>query len=90
MVNVPFVVHPRRVHEACCWIEPRQPVPRTGDNPQKLRERDEGVEELGDEEEHEGLAEVPEDGGDGEGDAGEVGEGIPDEHAAWLPLKNMC
>lgn len=57
-------------------VELGQTMAGTGNEVEQLREGVEKVEDLGDEEEEEGLGEVPEDGHHGEGHPTEVAEGV--------------
>lgn len=54
-------------------------MPRTRDELEKLREGDEEIRDLGEEEEAEGFGEVPVHPNNGKGHAGEITEGVTDE-----------
>ena len=65
--------------EAGAGVEAREAVARTRDEAEELRGGVGEVEELGDEEEQQGLGEVAEDANDGEDHAREVAVGVADE-----------
>lgn len=68
-------------------VELREAVPRAGDEVEELRNGVEEVEDLGDEEEEGGFAEVAEDADHGEGHSGEVAERVAHEYFRWIPAK---
>lgn len=57
----------------------------TRNEAEELRDGIQEVEDLRDEEEEDGLAEVAEDAYDGKGHAGEVAEGVPHKYTRWEP-----
>lgn len=60
-------------------------MPWTGNNSKYLRSTQNEVEDLGDEEQKKGLAEVTEDADHGERHAGEVAQGVSWEDTRWKP-----
>ena len=62
-------------------VEPGQAVARAGDDVEELGRRVEEVGDLGDQQQHEGLAKVAQDADDDEDHAREVAEGVADEDA---------
>lgn len=76
----------RGLEEAGAGVEARKAVAGAGDELEDLGYRVEEVEDLGHEEEAEGLGEVAEDADDGEDHAGEVAVGVADEDAGGEPV----
>lgn len=71
----------RGLEQARPGVEPGQPVARAGDNVEQLGRRVEEVGDLGDQQQHEGLAEVAQDADDDEDHACEIAVRVPDEDA---------
>lgn len=64
---------------------PWQPVTRTRNDVEELRQGVEEVEHLRDEKKQHCFAEVPQDPHHSEGHAGKVAEGVPNKHARRVP-----
>lgn len=76
----------RRFQEPGPGIEVRQAVPRAGHDAEELGARVEEVEDLRDEGEEQGFAEVAEDADDGEDHTGEVAVRVADEDPGGVPV----
>jgi len=64
---------------------PRQSMSGTRHEVEELRNGEDEVEDLWDEEEQHRLTEVAEDGDDSERHSGKVAVGVADKHSCWIP-----
>ena len=76
----------RGLEEAGAGVEAREAVTWAGDETENLGRGVEEVEDLGDEEEAQGLGEVTEDADDGKDHAGEVAVGVADKDTGRIPV----
>lgn len=74
------------LHQAGAGIEARESVARTRNQAEELRRGVDEVEDLGDEQQEQGFAEVSEDANDGKYHAREIAVGVAHEDAGGIPV----